>query len=81
MVRKQQSQKVGIEALEELEKETDSEVKQINNIKRQEFKNELDTAFYFSVVFDTKAERDKWLKDRELRLVENFFIRAKDFKV
>jgi hypothetical protein len=82
MVRKQQSQKSGgIEALEALEKEAESEVKKINDIKKHEFREEMDSGFYFSVVFDTRAERDRWLKERNLTLVEDFFIKTKDFKV
>jgi hypothetical protein len=41
----------------------------------------MNTAYFFSVVFDTKAERDQWLKKRNLTLVEIFFIKAKDFNV
>jgi hypothetical protein len=41
----------------------------------------LDTGFYFSVVFDTREERDKWLTEHNLKLVEDFFIKAGDFKI
>jgi len=41
----------------------------------------MNTGYFFSVVFNTKAERDKWLKDHKLVLEEEFFIKAKDFKV
>ena len=81
MVRKQQSQKTGIEALEQLEKETDAEVKKINDTRKEQFKDEMDSAFYFSVTFDSRKERDQWLKDRKLVLTEDFFIRATDFNV
>ena len=82
MVRKQKKgQKEGIEALEILEKETESEVIEIDAIRKKEFRDEMDSGFYFSVVFDTRAERDKWLKDRKLTLEEDFFIRAKNFKI
>jgi len=79
MVRQQKKAQCGTEALAAYEKETESEIKKYNDIRKQEFKDEMNTGYFFSVVFDTKAERDKWLKDRNLTLEEEFFIRAKDF--
>jgi len=67
--------------LESQEKDTVSEIKKNNDIRKQEFNNEMNTGYFFSVVFDTKAERDQWLKERNLKLVEEFFIKIKDFKV
>ena len=81
MVRKQKPIQKGIEALEALEKETEAEIKNINEIRKKEFESELNTGFFFSVVFDSKIERDQWLKERNLTLTEEFFIKAKDFKV
>ena len=81
MVRKQQSQKPGTEALEALEQEAELEVKKINDIRKKEFRSELDSAFYFSVVFDSRAERDQWLKTHEIVLEEDFFVKSKDFLV
>ncbi|MDR2730924.1 MAG: hypothetical protein LBB81_08505 [Treponema sp.] len=82
MVRKQKAKNEnGIEALKAFETETEDEIKKYNDIRKQEFKDELNTKYYFSVVFDTKAERDQWLKERNLSLVEEIFIRAKDFNV
>ena len=81
MVRKLVKEKKGIENLEALEKETETQISKYNDIRKQEFKDEMDTAYFFSVVFDTKAERDQWLKERNLTLVEEFFIKAKDFNV
>jgi len=81
MVRKLNKEKKGIENLEALEKETETQIKKYNDIRKQEFKDELDTRFFFSVVFDTKSERDQWLKKRNLTLVEDFFIKAKNFNV
>jgi len=81
MVRQQKKAQGGIEALKELEQETKSEIKKINDIRKQEFNEEMNAEYFFSVVFDTKTERDKWLKERNLTLIENFFIRANDFKV
>ena len=71
----------GIEALKELEAITDTEIKKLNGIRKEEFGDELDAGYFFSVVFDTRKERDLWLKEHNLNLVENFFIRAKDFKL
>jgi len=84
MVRKQRSKKSiqeGLKALESLEQETDSEYFRLNKIRKTEFKAEMDSAFFFSVVFDTRAERDQWLKAHKITLTEDFFVRAKDFKV
>ena len=83
MVRKQVSQKTvqGTEALEALEQEAESEVMKINDIRKKEFRSEMDSAFYFSVVFDSRAERDQWLRDHNLTLEEDFFIRSSNFKV
>jgi len=82
MVREMKKKEIkGIENLEALETETESEIKKLNDIRKQEFQNELNAGYFFSVVFDTKEERDKWLKERNLSLVEDFFIRAKDFSV
>ena len=81
MVRKQKKDQQGIEALEALEKETDAEIKKYNNIRKEEFDDEMDSRFFFSVVFDTKQERDQWLIKHNLKLTEEFYIKAKDFKV
>ena len=82
MVREMKKKEIkGIENLEALETETESEIKKLNDIRKQEFQNELNAGYFFSVVFDTKEERDKWLKERNLSLIEDFFIRAKDFSV
>jgi len=82
MVRRQKKDAQGIETLEALEKEAESEVKNIKDIRNEAFrKEELNTDFYFAVVFDTKAERNQFLQERNLSLEENVFIRAKDFKV
>ena len=80
MVRRQGQKTVpGIAALEILEKETENEVKKLNDIRKAEFKNELDSAFFFSVVFPGKAERDAWLKNHDIVLEEDFFVKSKDF--
>jgi len=81
MVRKLKKEIKGIGNLEALENETESEIKKYNDMRKQAFNDELNAGFFFSVVFDTKAERDQWLKERNLSLVEDFFIKAKDFNV
>ena len=81
MVREQKTAQAGIEALTACEQETESEIKRCDGIRKQEFKDEMDAGYFFSVVFDTKAERDQWLKKRNLTLVEDFFIKVKDFNV
>lgn len=81
MVRKLRKPAKGIEALEELEKATDLEVADIHKIRAQDFKDEMDLGFFFSVVFDTRKERDAWLKEHGLALTEDFFIKARDFKL
>ncbi|MDR1900981.1 MAG: hypothetical protein LBQ88_01680 [Treponema sp.] len=81
MVRQLKKPSRGPEALKELELVTDKEVNAIHAQRARDFKDELDLGFYFSVVFDNRRERDKWLKDHGLKLVEDFFIKAGDFKV
>jgi hypothetical protein len=71
----------GIKALNELEKITDSEVEKIQKQREKDFKSELDSGFFFSVVFDTKGERDKWLQNHGLQLIEDMFIKASDFNL
>ena len=73
--------KTGKKTLEELEAITDKQIESLDDIRKKEFKEELDTAYYFSIVFDTNTERDLWLKEHNLSLIDNFFIKAKDFKV
>lgn len=71
----------GIDGLEKLEAETEKEAAEIEKQREKDFQSELDTGFYFSVVFDTKEERDKWCKDHGVKLIEDFFVKAKDFKI
>ncbi|MDR0447261.1 MAG: hypothetical protein LBH07_01185 [Treponema sp.] len=76
-----EKKKPGIEALAACEKEVELEIRRYDDIRKQEFKDEMDSGYFFSVVFDTKKERDQWLKERNLTLIEEFFIKAKDFNV
>ena len=73
-----------MEQFEQLEKQRFEEVNKIKQIDFQENKkycDENDAAFYFSVVFNTKTERDKWLKERNIVLIEDFFVKAEDFNI
>ena len=73
-----------MEQFEQLEKQRFEEVNKIKQIEFQENKkycDENDAAFYFSVVFNTKTERDKWLKERNIVLIEDFFVKAEDFNI
>jgi len=40
----------------------------------------LDMAFYFSVVFATRKERDAWLEEHGLRLRDDDFLYASDIE-
>lgn len=71
----------GLEGLEKLEADTEKEVNDIEKLREKDFQNELDVGFYFSVVFDSKEERDAWCKAHGIKLQEDFFVKAKDFKI
>ncbi|GHV79453.1 hypothetical protein AGMMS49944_12440 [Spirochaetia bacterium] len=81
MVRELKKPSKGLNGLEELEKDCDTEVKAVHKQLEKDFKSELDAGFFFSVVFNTKEERDQWLQDHGLKLIEDMFIKAVDFKV
>lgn len=67
--------------LEKLENDDKNKVIVANDLRRKQFDDELDSAFYFSVVFNTRSERDEWLKQHNISLVEDFFVKAEDFIV
>jgi hypothetical protein len=81
MVRELKKPSKGLGELEAMEKDTDRVVNEIERQREKDFKDELNTGFCFSVVFDTKGERDKWLQERGIKLVEDFFVKARDFNV
>lgn len=81
MVRELYKKKNGLEGLEKLEEDTEKEVNDIEKLREKDYQNELDVGFYFSVVFDTKEERDAWCKAHGIKLQEDFFVKAKDFKI
>ena len=76
MVRKLNKEKKTLAALE---KDTEEQIKNLDRIRKSEFKDELNNRYFFCVVFDTNRERDEWLGKRSLKLVEDFFIRVEDF--
>lgn len=67
--------------LEKLENDDKNKVIAANELRRKQFKDELDSAFYFSVVFNTRRERDEWLKQHNISLVEDFFVKAEKFLI
>jgi hypothetical protein len=81
MVREVKKPLVGLKGLAELEKDCDTEVEVVNKQREKDFNSEMDVGFYFSVVFDTREERDKWLKERKLKLIEDMFIRIENFRL
>jgi hypothetical protein len=80
MVRELKKSFKGLDELERLEKDCEEEVSAVHKQREKDFKAELDSGFYFSVVFDTKEERDAWLSEHKLKLEEDFFIRIENFK-
>jgi hypothetical protein len=73
-----------MQKLEELEKER---FEKVQKMREQDFLNEskmaqeLDSAFYFSVVFNSRTERDKWLNEHNVILTEDFFVKSEDFNL
>ena len=60
--------------LDKLENDNKNSVIAANELRRKQFEDELDSAFYFSVVFNTRRERDEWLKQHNISLIEDFLI-------
>ena len=58
-----------------------NKIKQIEFQENKKYCDENDAAFYFSVVFNTKTERDKWLKEHNIVLIEDFFVKVEDFNI
>lgn len=68
------------EKMSELEKETDEAVEVIEK-NQSEMDAELSMDYCFCVVFETKEERNAWLKKHglEAKMQEGGFLLAKDF--
>jgi len=81
MVRELKKPEIGIKGLEELEKDCEIEADEVHKQREKDFKSELDTGFFFSVVFDTREERDNWLKEHKLELVEDMYLRIENFRL
>jgi hypothetical protein len=81
MVRELKKPSQGLKGLEELEELDQKEVEEIERQRQNDFGTELDAGFFFSVVFDTYEERQKWLSDHGIKLEEDFFVKARDFNV
>jgi hypothetical protein len=68
--------------LEELEKESKSEIDGIRQDATRKINEEyLNAHFYFSVVFSCKQDRDEWLKKEGLKLKDESYILAKDYDI
>ena len=81
MVRELHKKSNGIEGLVDIEAKTQKQVDDIEKIRRKDYNPEMDLAFYFSVVFDTRDERDEWLKKHNIKLEDDFFVKAENFNL
>lgn len=79
MIRKFNKQINPEEAIQKLEQAEMKKFESVEELRKKDFDDELDTAFYFSVVFNTRVERDKWLQKHNIVLTEDFFVKAEDF--
>ena len=80
MIRKLNKQQINPEeAIQKLEQAEMKKFESVEELRKKDFDDELDTAFYFSVVFNTRVERDKWLQEHNIVLTEDFFVKAEDF--
>lgn len=79
MIRKLEKQVNPEEVIKKLEELEMKKFNQVEELREKDFNNEMDSAFYFSVVFNTRSERDKWLKEHNIVLTEDFFVKADDF--
>lgn len=70
-----------LKTLEEEEIATLKETEKLRKERENFLKSELDAAYYFSVIFETGEERDKWLKEHNIKLMDNdlYCVLAKDF--
>lgn len=79
MIRKLERQVNPEEVIKKLEELEAKKFNQVEELREKDFDDELDSAFYFSVVFNTRGERDKWLQEHNIVLTEDFFVKAEDF--
>lgn len=81
MIRKLEKQVNPEEAIKKLEELEMKKFNQVEELREKDFDNEMDSAFYFSVVFNTRSERDKWLREHNIVLEEDFFVKSENFNV
>jgi len=81
MVRELHKKSKGIEGLVDIEEKTQKQVDDIEKIRSKDYNPEMDLAFYFSVVFNTRDERDGWLKKHNIKLEDDFFVKAENFNL
>lgn len=81
MVRELHKKSKGIEGLVDIEEKTQKQVDDIEKIRNKDYNPEMDLAFYFSVVFNTRDERDGWLKKHGIKLEDDFFVKAENFNL
>lgn len=79
MVRKVGKVQGGEEQLKELEEITDKEVIEFKEKQKKILDEELDTGYYFSVIFETREERDEWLNKHGIVLMDNYSVKAEHF--
>lgn len=79
MIRKLEKQVNPEEVIKKLEELEMKKFNQVEELRKKDFNDEMDSAFYFSVVFNTRSERDKWLKEHNIVLTEDFFVKAENF--
>lgn len=68
------------DALNELsnfEENTYNDIESIKQARDREL--EMDTAFYFSVIFNDREERDAFLNKYKIKLHDNYSVMSKDF--
>lgn len=76
-IHKENTKEAQLKELETLENETYEDVETIKRERDREL--ELDTAFYFSVIFNDREERDAFLNKYKIRLHDNYSVMSKDF--
>lgn len=66
-----------LKELSELENDTYNDIDNIKQARDREL--EMDTAFYFSVIFNNREERDAFLNKYNIKLHDNFTVLFKEF--
>lgn len=79
MKRKLNKNENSIELLEQAEKDLKNDIIDSKKTRDGILEQEMDTAFYFSVIFETKEERDKFLNKYKITLQDNYSVLAKNF--